>query len=199
MSVSRGSARAHRSSTTLVARVWLATAEDPSGRRLMALVHRQAPREGAQAPAWIPGPGDEHLVATPAETDPRRLSIADVVVRRALGERFPSSSLDDLRAHLPGCLVTAFLTGDCESLVGTATGWRALIATPAGPRTDGDVVCGASIVHAWLVAGRPLANLCGRTLVVGDCDEHGAMVRRRVLRIIPEHRWEARQRDLIAG
>jgi hypothetical protein len=99
---------------------------------------------------------DEHLVAGPDETTLPWLSAADVIVRR-VGTGQASWPLHGVFARYPGCLIAAIIDSHgCG--VGAATGWRAqLVPLEAG--ADAALPLYASVLHAWLVAGRPLTAL----------------------------------------
>jgi hypothetical protein len=124
---------------------------------------------------------DEHLSVGPDETDLRLLSASDVIVRRA-GPGGPGPwSLPDIRSRFPGCLVAAVMdldttcvwAGDqCQPMrfvpppESTPFGHH---QKPMSRRTDADIVCCASVVHAWLVAGRSLVDLdTAHLIVLGD-------------------------------
>lgn len=104
---------------------------------------------------WGPRLVDEHLAAGPDEDDPAWLSAADVIVRGA-------EPLRAVRADFPGCGVAARIHPGQGCAVETFTGWRAWCRSE-----EEEAVCAcASLVHAWLVAGRPLDDLDGACLVL---------------------------------
>ncbi|MBC6466556.1 hypothetical protein [Actinomadura alba] len=133
---------------------------------------------------------DEHLLAGVDERDASLLTAADVVVRRAGRSKSEPSSSADVHAHFPGCLVAALVRRGQGCVVTTATGWQARL-TPlplAGPAdaddqnvvdagldvdadeddADEDVWSYASLVHAWMVAGRPLDVLNSAFLIMAN-------------------------------
>lgn len=183
--------------TTYRTQVWLGPATARSSRA-SALV-RRFPLLGTGADpyeGWLRAPVDEHVVAAPGERDPRFLAIADVLVRPVRGHRL-SQALSEVRQSYPGWLVTVLIGDDGQCLMSGAGGWRAWLARAGDASSIDDVLCGASVMHAWLVDGRPLDGLTRGAFVVDDVE--AAVVRRRRLRVVPIGQAERPASRTVAG
>jgi hypothetical protein len=156
----------------------------PHTAAMTALVDRRDLRIAARHRGAGSGPEsatrqvDAHIAAGPDETDPRLMSAADVIVRRAGSGNPGPHSRSEIRARFPGCLVAAVVDRDRTCVWAGDPGQqiqltslpatRPALANPRRkrPRADADILCCASVVHAWLVAGRPLVGLDAAHLVV---------------------------------
>lgn len=151
----------------------------PKIARVSILLHR-CPAERAlplDRPSGRPSTfDDEHLVAGSDVTQSSWLSAADVIIRRAGSPKSATWSLSELFARFPGCLVAADVH-DRGWVVGTATGWRARLV-PSRAGEEAAISWYASMLHAWLVADRPVAALQAAHLVVArgaDMAWHGGV------------------------
>jgi hypothetical protein len=138
-----------------------------SGKR--AVLHRSPTGTMSPFPGRAPERAflDEHLVAGPEEMDPPWLSVADVIVRRAVRSEPAQWSLSSLYARFPGCLVAALISDGQVCVVETVAGGRVrLLPLWTDVCTDGDASTYASLIHAWLAAGWSLALLGGAHLLV---------------------------------
>ncbi len=117
------------------------------GRRLIRIVSIVLP---ACAPPGDRAVTDEHLRAEPDETDPAWLSVADVIARHGPGP-----------APGTGCLIVATIEGGLERVLVRNCG-RVVETAAAGPAGTF-----ASVVHTWLVTGRPVDGLAGASITVG--------------------------------
>ncbi|QNS03191.1 hypothetical protein [Streptomyces xanthii] len=135
---------------------------------------------------WITGPGEVRLeryagphpapcgedgavAHTALHEDTReqdRLGLADAVFRYGaaddprLGppERWAAETLD----RFPQCALAAYATGPAECVVRTRTGALVELSGPDGP----DPAANASALHAWLAAGKDVAELADSGLLL---------------------------------
>jgi hypothetical protein len=187
---------AHRNNAVLTVGV-----RGPFTQAMTAMVDMKSPSAGKTSGGFdLPMPAavfvDEHVLAGPDETDLRWMSVADVIVRRAGSSKAGPRSVSDIRTRFPGCLVAALIDSDRSCVWAGAPGRQLrFVSLPEsrpsksrakckGAGADADFLGCASVIHAWLVAGRPLAELDTAHLIVS----RGPATPRRRVRVSLAHR-----------
>jgi hypothetical protein len=129
-----------------------------------------------QPPVFV----DEHVTAGPDETDPRLMSVADLIVRRAGAANPGPWTLLDIRSRYPGCLVAAVVAVDrtciwagdpgrpMQFVALREPGSSGHPENPTNSGADADFICCSQVVHAWLAAGWPLVDLDEAHLIILD-------------------------------
>ncbi|MGC9537345.1 hypothetical protein [Streptomyces sp. UG1] len=118
-----------------------------------------------------PAPYDTGEAHTAVHEDTReadQLALADVVFRHGKADdpRFgsPADWASEVLARHPHCAIAAYVTGPGACVLRTRAG--SLLRLAAGPGAEADPAVYASALHAWLGAGKPLAEVVERGLTV---------------------------------
>ncbi|WP_216212471.1 hypothetical protein [Amycolatopsis aidingensis] len=122
----------------------------PDGAGGLTATVRRYPAEALAEPAHAPA--DAHLVVSTSEPNTRLLDLADVLVHEGSAEA--AEWIKGTLAALPGCALAMAPAGERDWLVGGAA------CSPVRlTEVTGRAALFASVLYAWLAAGRSLAEL----------------------------------------